>query len=188
MKKLILVFTFMMATLTFSEMTYFQVGVTPTLNLCEGDTVTGLRIPMIFGKTNKVTGIDFNLLAGETYEFMGFQGGIFLGAGIVSKVNYKFRGVGFNMVNLQNGDSKGILVGVGNFNNDFTGFRMGLLNYSRETSSFEIGIINYSKETFFQLGLINIAKDIQGVQIGVLNFAENGVLPVIPFINFNLRI
>ena len=188
MKKLLVLFTLIITTMTFSETTYFQVGVTPNLNICKGDEVTGLRVPILFGKTDVVKGVDFTFIAGESNEFYGFKGGIFLGAGIVSMVDYKFRGVGFNMVNLQDGDSKGALIGVGNLTNEFSGFKMGILNYSRGSAGFEFGVFNYSNEPFIQVGLINIASKIDGVQIGLLNFAKDGILPVMPFVNFNWRL
>ena len=51
-----------------------------------------------------------------------------------------------------------------------------------------ITIISFSETTNFQLGLINITDQINGVQVGFLNFAKNGILPVMPFLNFNWRL
>jgi len=190
MKKLILFLSLMvsMTITTFSETTNFQLGLTPTLNIGEGEEVKGLRVPVLFGTTEKVTGVDFNMFASDVDEFTGLQGGIFLGAGIFNKVNTEFKGTGLGLINLHDGDSKGLLIGAGNLTNDFTGLKLGIFNYSKSNSDYEFGVINYSKETFFQLGLINITDQINGIQIGFLNFASNGILPVMPFLNFNWKL
>lgn len=190
MKKIILFLSLMVsvAITSFSETTNFQLGLTPTLNIGKGEEVKGLRIPIFFGTTEKITGVDFNMFAGEVDEFTGVQGGIFLGAGIFNKVNTKFRGLGLGLVNTHGGNSKGVLVGTANLTNEFTGLKLGILNYSKSYSSYELGVINYSKEATFQLGLINITDQINGVQIGLVNFAKNGVLPAMPFVNFNWKL
>jgi len=190
MKKLILFFSLMisMTITSFSETTNFQLGLTPTLNIGKGEEVVGLRVPVFFGTTEKVTGIDFNIFASEVEEFKGLQGGIFLGAGIFNKVNTEFRGAGLGLVNLHGGDSEGVLIGATNLTNKFTGLKLGIFNYSKSHSDYEFGIINYSNEAFFQFGLINVANQINGIQVGLLNFAKNGLLPVMPFFNFNWKL
>ena len=188
MKKIILLLSLLLNIVSFSETTNFQLGVTPTLNIGRGEEVKGLRIPIFFGTTEKVTGVDFNMFASSVDEFTGLQTGIFFGAGIVNKVDTRFRGVGLGLINLHGGESKGLLIGAANLTNEFTGLKFGMLNYSKSYSRYEVGVINYSKETFFQLGLINITDQINGIQIGLFNFAKNGVLPVMPFINFNWKI
>ena len=182
MKKLILFLSLMvgMTMTSFSQSTNFQLGLTPTLNIGEGEEVKGLRVPVLFGTTEKVTGVDFNMFASDVDKFTGLQGGIFLGAGIFNK--------GLGLINLHDGDSKGLLIGAGNLTNGFTGLKLGIFNYSKSNSDYEFGVINYSKETFFQLGLINVADQINGIQIGFLNFASNGILPVMPFLNFNWKL
>ena len=184
MKKILILFL-ILSIASFSETTYFQVGVSPELQLFSGDEVKGVRVPVFFGTTEKVTGLDFNLFTSEVDQFTGVSGGIFLGAGIFSKVNTRFRGIGLNIANIQGGDSKGLLLGGFNFTNDFSGFKLGLFNYSKEKGGAELGIINYSKDAFIQAGLINISSDIRGFQFGLLNFSKNGILPVMPFINFS---
>lgn len=190
MQKLILFLSLMisMTITSFSETTNFQLGLTPTLNIGKGEEVNGLRIPVFFGTTEKVIGVDFNIFTSDVDEFSGLQGGIFLGAGIFNKVNTKFRGVGLGLINLHAGNSKGFLLGAGNFTNDFTGLKLGIFNYSKSKSNYEFGLVNYSKEAFFQFGLINIAREINGFQIGLLNFANNGILPVVPFFNLNWKL
>jgi hypothetical protein len=190
MKKLILLLSLMisMTITSFSETTNFQLGLTPTLSIGKGEEVVGLRVPVFFETTEKVTGVDFNIFTSEVDELTGLQSGIFLGAGIFNKVNVEFRGVGLGLVNLHGGDSKGLLMGPANLTNEFTGLKLGIFNYSKSYSDYELGVINYSKETFFQLGLINITDQINGVQVGLLNFSKNGVLPVMPFLNFNWKL
>lgn len=190
MKKLILLLSLIisMSITSFAETTHFQLGLTPNLNIGQGEEVKGLYIPVFFGTAQKVTGVGFNMFASNVDEFTGLQGGIFVGAGIFNKVNNKFTGTGLGIINLHGGESKGLLMGAGNLTNDFNGLKLGVLNYSKSRSSYELGVLNYSKESFFQLGLINIADQINGVQIGLLNFANNGILPVMPFLNFNWKL
>jgi len=190
MKKIILIFSLMFCIVitSYGKTTYLQLGVTPTVNVTDADTVTGLRIPILFGTTKKVVGVDFNMFAGDVDEFTGLQGGIFLGAGIVNKVNKKFRGLGLGLANIHGGDSKGVLIGPYNMTNEFTGLKVGIINYSKTSSSYEFGVINNSKKVFLQLGLLNFAEEVDGIQIGLINFAKNGILPVMPFVNFNWRL
>ena len=48
------------------------------------------------------------------------------------------------------------------------------------------GIANLADEhSGVQLGLFNRSKKIKGLQIGLINCAENGILPVMPLINFS---
>ena len=51
----------------------------------------------------------------------------------------------------------------------------------------DVGGINMSDGAVVQVGFMNMTKKLRGVQIGFLNFAENGFLPVFPFINFPVR-
>jgi len=44
--------------------------------------------------------------------------------------------------------------------------------------------MNYAKTTKFQFGLFNVTENLQGLQIGLLNYAENGVVKILPLINF----
>jgi hypothetical protein len=187
MKKIVILLCLLFSVVSFGKTTYFQIGLTPELKLANAEKVTGVRVPIFFGTTEKVTGVDFNLFTSEVDEFTGVSGGIFLGAGIFTKVNTKFRGIGLNIATLQGGDSKGVLLGGFNMTNNFSGFKLGLFNYSKEHASVEVAIINYSNDVLVQGGLINITKNLRGVQFGLLNFAENGILPVMPFINFGCK-
>jgi len=190
MKKFVLFLSLMIciSITSFTETTNFQLGLTPTLNIGRNENIKGLRIPVFFGTAEKVIGVDFNLFTSDVDEFVGLQSGIFLGAGIFNKVNTKFKGVGLGLVNLHGGEGEGVLIGVTNFTNEFVGLKIGVFNYSKSNSNYELGVINYSKKSFLQLGIINIANQIDGIQIGLLNFSNNGILPMMPFLNFNLKL
>ena len=55
----------------------------------------------------------------------------------------------------------------------------------KEVNGLQFSIVNMVERLCgLQLGVLNIADDAT-VQIGILNFNENGILPVLPVINFN---
>jgi len=61
---------------------------------------------------------------------------------------------------------------------------IGLANIGLGESLIDIGLVNYSESTSFQVGFINATKKLDGLQVGLINYAENGVVPVLPIINF----
>ena len=60
-----------------------------------------------------------------------------------------------------------------------------IVTKGKEVNGLQFSIVNLvDKLCGLQLGVLNIADDAT-VQIGILNFNKNGILPVLPVINFN---
>ncbi len=79
-------------------------------------------------------------------------------------------------------------LGLANINKRDVKFNLGALNYTDGKSVIDLGLINYSETTTFQLGLINATNSLDGVQIGLVNYAKNGVVPVLPLVNFRVSV
>ncbi|MCK5780214.1 MAG: hypothetical protein KAH04_04300 [Psychrilyobacter sp.] len=152
-----------------------------------GQSVEGLRLNLLYGKTANVTGLDLNIFAiGETNNFTGVQLPIFwLGANIV---NTQFTGVGFGLANIHKGQSTGAIFGLVNMTHNIMGLQWGAANISTGKTTVDIGFVNISKGTTFQLGFFNMTEDLTGVQIGLINMAKTGFLPIFPFFNIDGRL
>ena len=49
----------------------------------------------------------------------------------------------------------------------------------------QLGFVNYSESVSgLQFGFVNGTKNLEGVQVGLVNYAANGILPVLPIVNF----
>jgi len=184
---------FLLTSLAFAE-NPVQLSV-PGTNFPEGN-VKGARLNLLYGRTHNVTGLNVSVLGlSEVDNFTGLQLGFLLGA---AKVNGDFTGVSLALVNWQEGRSKGLNIGLVNYVKDMKGLNLGLLNYTENESLINIGFVNYTgghstidiafvnyaESTTFQLGLVNATKNLDGLQVGLINYAENGVLPVLPIVNF----
>lgn len=68
---------------------------------------------------------------------------------------------------------------------EMRGLQVGAFNMVGEKmTGVQVGFLNNAENLHgFQLGLINHAKNIYGVQVGLINIAQNGVLPVMIFVN-----
>lgn len=167
----------------------------PGSNFPEGD-VSGVRLSLLNGKTDNVTGLNLSVLGlSEVENFKGLDFGLFFGA---SRVTGDFTGVGLNFVNWHEGDSTGVNLGLVNYVNNMKGVNLGFVNfttgdslinigavnYGQGHTTVDIGFVNYAESTTFQLGFVNGTKNLDGVQIGLVNYAENGIFPVLPLVNF----
>lgn len=195
MKKLLI----LAAGLTLVASTAFAAPVqlsVPGNNFPDDDTVSGVRFSLLNGKTKDVTGVNVSILSlSEIENFKGLDFGLFFGA---SKVTGDFTGVSFNLLNWHEGQSKGVNFGLVNSVKNMNGVNVGLVNivqedslvnfgtvnYTKGHSTIDLGFVNYAESTTFQLGFVNGTKNLDGLQIGLVNYAENGVLPVLPIVNF----
>lgn len=201
----------LMCNLAFAE-SPVQLSV-PGKNFPGGD-VKGGRLSLLYGKSSDATGLNVSVLGlSQVDDFKGLQLGLFLGA---TRVDGDFTGVSASLFNWQKGVSKGVNFGLVNYTRDMRGVNLGLVNYSEERgvvdlgllnvhredamvnlglvnysggeTTVDIGLVNYAESTTFQLGLINATKNLDGVQVGLINYAANGVVPVLPIINFRKSI
>ena len=194
--KILLGMLFLLSSMSFA--TGFQFNLAGN-QVPESEDVSGLRLNIFYGKTADVSGVDFNLLAlGESDNFKGLQFG-FIDA---NKVNNSFTGLGTGLVNMHQGQSKGVLWALFNRSNDVTGVLLGLVNMSNEVkgaqfgavnystgrSTVDLGLVNISQGATFQMGLLNMTDDLTGVHLGIINMAKTGFLPIFPFFNIDGRI
>jgi len=163
----------------------------------DSQDVNGFRFSLVHGQTESVQGFDMAALGlSEVDTLEGVSFNLFLGA---SKVNKEFTGAsfsvfnwhlgrdtGFNMAIINNTNHvKGVNLAMFNLSQTVAGANIGLVNYSEKLSLVDFGVMNYAKSTKFQFGLFNMTENLQGLQVGLLNYAENGVVKILPLINFN---
>lgn len=150
----------------------FQLSI-PNTNLPEGN-VEGVRLSVLYGKTNTVKGLDISLLGlSEVNNFTGL-GLDFVGA---HRVKNNFHGVSFSFVNWHDNVGKGGAIAAVNYTqSNFTGLQLGAYNYAGTLNGVQFGFVNATQR-------IN-----KGVQIGLINYDASGTFvskdfPVFPIIN-----
>ena len=166
------------------------------LNAPESQDVNGFRLSLFHGQTATVQGFDMAALGlSEVDKLDGISFNVLLGA---SKVNNEFSGASFSLFNWHLGHDtgvnmalvnntthvKGVNLAIVNLSKTVAGANVGLVNYSDKLSLVDFGAMNYAKTAKFQFGIFNVAENLQGLQIGLLNYAENGVIKILPLINF----
>jgi len=103
----------------------------------EEESITGVRLNLLYGKNESVTGFDLGIVnrtAGK--QSVGVQWGIlgladrgFVGfqANSVNVTHYEFKGVQFGFVNVAE-DANGLMIGVVNFAKRMYGIQIGIFN------------------------------------------------------------
>lgn len=120
----------------------------------ESNSITGLRISLIYGKNTRVTGLDWGLVNHTTSgTSIGVQWGL------VGLNDANFTGWQSNFVNITDGK--------------FEGLQWGFVNYAGTVSGVQIGFVNYAANMTkgLQIGLVNIIK-------------HGGKFPVFPIVNW----
>lgn len=112
--------------------------ITPAQIFPEEESISGLRLNLIYGRNVSVTGLDLGLVNHTTTgKSMGVQ------HGLVGLVDSDFVGLQDNLVNVINGD--------------FEGFQWGLVNYAKSANGLQLGIVNYAENMEgLQIGVVNI--------------------------------
>ncbi|WP_371378114.1 hypothetical protein [Thalassotalea aquiviva] len=146
---------------------------TPLGNLPDGN-VQGVRFNLLYGHTDTVKGLDFNLIGlSDLNNFTGLGLDVFG----VQRVRNQFSGVSLGIANWHDNSGKGGVLGLINYTKgNFTGAQIGTFNYAGTLNGLQFGFINAT-------GRIN-----RGVQIGLINYDASGTwvsdsLPVFPIIN-----
>ncbi|MBK6767307.1 MAG: hypothetical protein IPG71_13735 [bacterium] len=104
------------------------------------ESITGLRLNLIYGKNADVTGLDF---------------------GLGNHVTGKMQGIQYGFVNLAGDGGAGLQWGWVNVDKGgtFTGFQYGIYNETNQMVGLQLGLVNFAQSTNgLQLGLINIIK------------------------------
>ncbi|MFM2486473.1 VC2662 family protein [Celerinatantimonas yamalensis] len=155
----------------------------PLHNFPDSNHVHGVRFSFLYGKTKNVSGLDLPIFAlSDIDNFKGVQFSPFIGIG---HIHGKFQGIGINLVNWHEGDDTGVNIGLVNFTHNVQGVNLGAVNINSDQSLVDIGLVNYAPSTTFQLGFVNATQNLQGLQIGLINYAANGIVPILPIVNFN---
>ncbi len=166
-------------------------------NAPAADSVKGVRLAVLYGKTGNVTGVDFALIGmSESDNLVGVNFPLIIGA---NKVNDSMTGASLGLFNWHTGNDLGANLGFVNLTNNVKGVNFSFVNvannvkglnwaavnYSKGDSLVDLGFANISEHSTVQLGIFNMTSEIKGVQIGLINCAKNGFLPCFPIVNFS---
>jgi hypothetical protein len=114
---------------------------TPIQIFPENDTITGIRINLIYGRNASVTGLDWGLINHTTTGITkGWQ------IGTVGWVDSDFVGWQDNAVNVVKGNFKGFQWGIVNYANNAKGFQLGFVNYAESMYGLQIGFVNVIRQ------------------------------------------
>jgi hypothetical protein len=107
----------------------------------ESNSISGIRLSLIYGKNTSVTGIDLGLV---NYTTKGTTTGIQWG--LVGLSDADFVGWQDNGVNIVKGNFQGLQLGWVNYANHAGGLQLGLVNYARTLKGLQIGLVNIIKQ------------------------------------------
>jgi hypothetical protein len=163
----------------------FAVG---TLLPASADAVVAqlaLRHPVqVFSDDTSVTGVRLNLLLGVNQDVTGLDLGIGANRTVGDQVGFQF--APYNEVS---GDLTGAELGIifSDIEGEMVGLQLTVVgNYARGGTGAQISGLYNRTETLrgLQLGLINVAEEMEGLQLGLLNFNKKGFLPFFPLFNY----
>jgi hypothetical protein len=158
-----------------TDVTHLGLGIVPPAQFPPSKfSVKGLRLSVLWGRNENVTGIDLGLIGNTTKD--SFTGSAVSGIFNLNEGNTTIMGVqlaGITNMNLYRTRIFGIQAALAANIGDTT-----------DIFGVQIGIYNRARTVYgVQIGLINFAKDLHGVQIGLANFNEEGPFTVAPLIN-----
>lgn len=119
----------------------FQLSLFPPAQIVpEGESVSGLRLALLYGKNASVTGVDLGLATHATGSFTGFQWSL---VGLVDG----------NLTGWQNGWAVNVTGGT------MTGFQWGIFNKARRVEGLQLGFVNMAGTIRgLQVGLVNVVE------------------------------
>ena len=103
----------------------------------EEDSITGVRLNLLYGNNAGVTGLDLGLV-NRTIEkkAVGVQWGV------LGLADRGFTGFQANSVNVVHNEFKGVQFGFVNVTEEANGLMIGVLNFARRMYGIQIGIFN----------------------------------------------
>lgn len=120
----------------------------------ETNSITGLRLNIIYGKNVNVSGLDWGFVNSTTGKQVGAQWGFvnmvdngFLGlqGGFVNITDSKFEGLQYGFVNYHKGKVSGVQFGFINYAGSMYGLQIGLINIINQGGAFPFfPIVNWS--------------------------------------------
>jgi hypothetical protein len=133
----------------------------------EKEDVSGLRLNLIYGVNQNVTGVDWGFVNHTRGDGFAWQAG---GVGLVEK---NFTGWQDNWINVTRGE--------------FTGLQSGVFNQAEKGNGVQFGFVNVTKSMHgLQLGLLNMTDTLHGLQVGVGNVISKGKIPFLPIVNWSM--
>jgi hypothetical protein len=153
----------------------------PGFQAPEDSKVDGVRLSILYGKTQSLNGLDFGFFS---YSEAGKLSGAAFVFGLHQLTGDMDGGLAWSLVNLHSGNDRGLNAAfVNKVNSVESGVDLAFVNVADGKTMVDIGALNLSESSTVQFGLINVTKKIEGIQIGFINVAENGFFPVFPFFN-----
>ena len=149
------------------------------------DSIGNFSFNLLGAENRNVSGFDLSLVGYRqvTGNFNGFHVALF---GLEAfRVSGNMSGVSLSLWNDINGNLNGGTLGLVNTVGGNATFNLGGVNIVRGEAVVQLGLANYAEfVSGLQFGFVNGTKNLEGVQIGFVNYAANGVLPVLPIVNF----
>jgi hypothetical protein len=110
---------------------------TPVQIFPETDTISGVRLNLLYGRNASVTGLDIGLINHTTQDISkGVQ------FGLAGWSDSDFMGWQYNSVNAVKGNFEGFQLGIVNYANFAKGLQVGLVNYVESMHGLQIGLVN----------------------------------------------
>jgi hypothetical protein len=154
----------------------------PGLQAPKDPKVDGVRLSILYGKTQSLSGLDFGFFS---YSEAGALSGAAFVFGLHQLTGDMDGGLAWSLVNIHSGNDRGLNAAfVNKVNNVESGVDLGFVNLADGKTMVDIGALNLSDSSTVQVGIINVTKKIEGIQIGFINVADNGFFKVFPFFNF----
>jgi len=154
----------------------------PGLQAPEDPKVDGVRLSILYGKTQSLNGLDFGFFS---YSEAGKLSGAAFVFGLHQLTGDMDGGLAWSLVNIHSGNDRGLNAAfVNKVNSVPSGVDIGFVNLADGKTMVDIGALNLSDSSTVQVGIINVTKKIEGIQIGLINVADNGFFKVFPFFNF----
>lgn len=139
----------------------------PVQILPEKESVSGIRLNLLYGKNENVQGLDYGFVNHTTGSELAWQ------VGAIGYVEKDFFGWQDNWINITNGE--------------FTGFQSGVFNQATTANGVEFGLVNVTQNMHgVQIGLLNMTQTMHGLQIGLGNIIQKGKMPFLPIVNWSL--
>jgi hypothetical protein len=132
----------------------------------EETSILGVRLNLLYGKNQDVTGLDLGLGNHVVGRAVGLQ------YGLVGYVEGSFWGWQNNAFN---------------YASDFQGFQHGFYNGAKKAVGFELGFVNITEDAHgLQIGVFNMTQTLYGLQIGAINVVrQKENLPILPIVNWS---
>jgi hypothetical protein len=179
-----------------ADSTPFQLALFHPVQLFPKETrVQGLRIDLLYGVNDELSGVDLGLVNRTTGPTQGLQLGAFPFGGVNitdSLDGLQFAGF-WAGANFASGDVTGLQIAgilggmniAGNLKGvQISGLLLGL-NMAQNTRGLQLATLYNQAEDMqgLQLGLVNICTRMRGVQIGLANVIKESKVPFFPIIN-----